>query len=170
MHKFYQLRDILNRKNLLIVYNSLVESILNYGIVVWGGLYKNALNIIQVAQNTLIKILFRKSFLFSSEKLYKESGLFNVRNIYIYHCLLWAFKMEDKYNQTPSYITRFTENKKIVVPKMNKSHSQRFVFYQGYKLFNCLPLQIKEIKRYKRFKTEAKNFLLNNRTLFETLF
>ena len=113
IHKFHQLRDILNRINLLIVYDSLVETFLNYSIVVWGCAYKNALNILQVTQNTLIKILFREPFLYPSEKLYKKTGLLDIRDIYVYHCLLWTFKTEDKQNQIPNYMTRFKKIEKL---------------------------------------------------------
>ena len=39
IHKFYTLREILNRQLLITVYKAIVESLLRYGVIVWGGLY-----------------------------------------------------------------------------------------------------------------------------------
>lgn len=43
IHKFFELRHILSLKILKTIYFSLVQSILTYGIVVWGGAGKTAM-------------------------------------------------------------------------------------------------------------------------------
>lgn len=70
MHTFYNLRDILPRRKLLMFYNSLVEAVIRYCIVAWGGTFNTTLNILQTTQNTILKIIFNKSKLYSTEKLY----------------------------------------------------------------------------------------------------
>lgn len=47
IHKFSELRKFMNKK-------TLVESIIKYGILVWGGLYNNALNPLSVVQNFIL--------------------------------------------------------------------------------------------------------------------
>lgn len=91
LYKFYRLRDILSRKNLLIVYKALAESIIQYCIMVWGGTFNNSLRHLQTTQNSIIKIIFRKERLFPTDQLYLETGILNVRSIYSYQCLKWMF-------------------------------------------------------------------------------
>ena len=53
VYKFYILRDILNEKLIILIYKALVESLLCYGITVWGEHIKRQLN-----QSKLFKIIF----------------------------------------------------------------------------------------------------------------
>ena len=57
IHKFDNIRDILSRKALLIVYKSLIESIIRYGTIVRGGTYENALMPVKFIQKTILKNL-----------------------------------------------------------------------------------------------------------------
>lgn len=86
--KFYQLRYILNKKCLLDVYDALVESVIRYCIIIWGGLFNNVLKNLQTTQNTTLKVIFNKHRLYSTNALYTENRLMDVRNIYSYNYLL----------------------------------------------------------------------------------
>lgn len=163
-HIFYSLRDILHKRNFLLVYNSLIESVLRYCIVIWGGLYNNALNNLQRTQNGLLKIILKKPRLYSTELLYSECGIFDIKALFYYHCLLYMF---NKYNpellSNKTYQTRSVSNKWVDIPLYRKSHLQRFVFYVGPKLFNILPPYLKTIKSYNLYKKEIKKFILDKK-------
>lgn len=168
MHKFFILRDILDRKNLMVIYKSLVESIISYCITIWGGLYNNVLTILQTSQNSILKIILRKKRLHSSTELYKEADVFNIKNFFIYHCLLHMFNT----NTSPAHNrcdTRFTENKSIGIPLVKKSHTQRFVFYLGPKLFNILPLHLKSSIKFNKYKIEIKKFIIQNHNIIKNI-
>lgn len=167
MHKFYILRDILSRKNLMILYNSLVESILNYCITTWGGTYNKHLYNLQTAQNTILKIILRKNKLFSTETLYDEIKLFNIRQLYTYRTLLWMHSNNDKFSAQRTKRTRSTENTLLQTPLFKKSHTQRFLLFFGPKLYNLLPPSLRNFKKIKKFKTALKHFMLQNLRIFE---
>ena len=57
IHKFYQMREFLQQKLLIMFYKSLVEPLLRYGIIVWGGAYNVHLHPLKVIQNSIIKII-----------------------------------------------------------------------------------------------------------------
>jgi len=42
-----EFRDILNKKELRLIYLALFEPIISYGIIDWGGSYENALSRLQ---------------------------------------------------------------------------------------------------------------------------
>lgn len=167
--KFYELRDILNKKNLHIVYDALAESILRYCITIWGGLYDNKLKNLQIMQNTLLKILFKKEKQYSSEILYTELNKFNVRNLYTYHTMLWMHKSQIDIVDH-SYQTRHQAKISVQIPLYRKSHTQRFIFYYGPKLYNLLPVTIKNIKSTYILKKNLKNFINENHIIIQNIF
>lgn len=162
IHKIYLLRDILNKKNLITVYNSLVESILSYGILAWGGLYKNSLQNLQVTQNTLLKIMCHKSRLYSTTALYTDLNLLNIRSLYAYRCLLYKFNPPIEEYAHSSHPTRYQHNLNLLVPFFKKNFSQRSVFYHGAKFYNMLPINLKKNIKYNKYKVQTKIYLKNN--------
>ena len=50
----------LNIKNLILLYNSLFLSNLTYGIEIWGNIYNSNLNILNLSQKKIIRIINKK--------------------------------------------------------------------------------------------------------------
>lgn len=169
IHKFYQLRDILSKQNLYMVYDALAESVLRYCIIIWGGLYENKIKILQTMQNTLLKIIFKKDRLHPSELLYRELNIFNIRMLYTYHAMLWMHKSQAD-PVVHDYHTRNQANVSVKIPLYTKTHTQRFLFYYGPKLYNLLPISIKNNRKLYTFKKELKKFVVTNYSSLQNLF
>lgn len=171
LHKFYQIREILNKKILLTIYNALAESIIRYCILIWGGLFKNSIYCLEIMQNTILKILFKKDYRYPTHMLYKELGLFTVRELYTYHALLWSLKHTTRMS-TPSheYPTRTKENISVTLPLCIKNHTQRFIFFYGPKLYNMLPKNIKEIKNKNKLQKNLKLFITDNYHIIKEIY
>lgn len=170
--KFYQLRCILDNKNLRIVYGALAESLIRYCIIVWGGLFSNALKPLQVMQNTVLKILFKKDIRHSTLALYRELNLLNMRTLYIYEMLLWTHEIDDLRSVSPNVgcSTRSSVSQALRVPLFHKSHTQNFLFYYGPKMYNLLPASIKNIRNKFLFKKHLKQYVINHQETFLELF
>lgn len=167
-YKFYQLRDILSRKLIKILYMSLVESILRYCIIAWGGLYQNAMRNLSVCQNTILKIIFRKEPMFSTVQLYKDTGVLNIRSLYVYCCLNYITKISElRPAISHIYQTRSITNELLQIPLCNKSVSQRFITYYAPKFYNILPDSIRYLLyNKKKFKIETKAYILTHSDKF----
>ena len=50
----------LNINNLILLYNSLFLSNLTYGIEIWGNIYNSNLNILNLSQQKIIRIINKK--------------------------------------------------------------------------------------------------------------
>ena len=88
--------------------------------------------------------MFNKSRLHSTSELYAESKLLNIRNIYSHNCLLWIHNNNNYTLSENDYSTRAMVNQKHYGPRYTKkTHLQRFVFYLAPKLYNTLPLELK---------------------------
>lgn len=169
MYKFYELRNILAYNNLKIVYYALAESFIRYCILIWGGLYQDPLKQLNVIQNSILKILFKKERRYSTQSLYTELKIMNIRQLYSYRCLLWVFDNK-QVNTSPgsAHHTRFCMH--IDVPFFRKTHFQRFVFFHGPKLYNSLPPEIKDISNKAQYRREITSFILSNYNMINDFF
>ena len=170
LRTFYILRQILCKKLLISVYKSLVESLIRYGIVVWGGLYQNSLNSLNVVQNYILKVLFEKNKL-SSANLLCASDIFDVRSIYVFEVCCFVKKNNEINNYVMhSYNTRNCVSKHLVTPKIKTNLNKRSFTYLAPKIFNLIPNNIKSVHIFKTFKKLCKNFIFENNTKFKELF
>lgn len=151
---FYNLRDVANTSTLLKVYYSLVESVLKYALVIWGGLYDNALEGLQIIQKYILKIILRVDRTYSTELLFSDCNKMNIRQLYIFECIVHQIKSNSNYVDH-SFSTRYRCMESLRVPFVCKSHLQRCLEYLGPKFFNVLPPALKNVdlkKKYNRHK------------------
>lgn len=170
IYKFYTLREILSKHILISVYKAIVESLIRYGIVVWGGLYNNALKPLNVVQNYLLKVMYKKNKLHSTKLLYSYD-IFDVRSIYVLEICSFVFKNRNKYicvNHT--YSTRGRENKNLQIPNNNSNINLRFINYLAPKILNLIPLEIKNITKYSIYKKRCRKYIYDNNNNFKLLF
>lgn len=169
IYKFYQLRNILNNKNLLMIYNALAESIIRYCIIIWGGTFKTSIYQVEVIQNTLIKILLKKDKRHSTIRLFSETGLLTVRQIYIYQSILFVMSATKTY-VSHAYNTRTNKKHTLQIPRCRLKHEQKFITFIGPKLFNMLPDKLKNISHKGILKKEVRLFILSNYELLKRVF
>lgn len=162
LFQFKQLKNILELKYLKILYHSLVESHFCYGIVGWGGILKNYLTNLEILQKYFIKIIFGKDRLYPTELLYKESQLFDIRQLYCYRTLCLQHKTKENLKQIMhNYNTRHKRHIGVQVEKSNKTIGQRSYNYIAPRLYSALPQEIKIIKNNHVFKKQIKKWLQN---------
>lgn len=162
IHKFYMLREILSRKLLIAIYKALVEPLLGYGILVWGGAYGVHLEQLKRIQNYIVKIIFKKPRMYPTHLLYSE--ILNLKSLYILTVCNFIHlnnKYQDKYI-AHSYQTRANANGLFNVTLSKTSLGQHFVTYLGLKIYNEIPLNIRSIKNKKHFKSALKKFFSVN--------
>ena len=140
------------------VYFSIAYSRLQYGITTWGNSAAKYVNKIQVQQNYIVKIITKTLFFKTKvSPLYDELKLLKLNKIYKLEIskLMYKFKFESLpicFNQyfvlpseTHSYSTRFVTGDNYSLTRFNKSDSQRSIRYEGPKIWNELPADIKNI-------------------------
>lgn len=168
IHKFYILRDIFKTSLLIDVYRTLIEALIRYGIIVWGGLYSNSLKQLNVVQNYILKIIYRKKKRYPTKLLYSEK-IFNIRSLYILNSCIYVqknTKLKDYVNHP--YATRSNVNRLLKVPKHNRDISHRFLSCLAPKFYNIIPNKIKAILNIKKFSIECRKYLHQNQQKFET--
>ena len=139
----------LNIKNLILLYNSLFLSNLTYGIEIWGNIYNSNLNILNLSQKKIIRIINKKiidnsklplirlshtSILFYNSNILKLDDLITFRNILIIYNLL-----NNKYVNDITDYFNFNRNKtKFILPLMKTNRFQNTIFFKGPTLYNLI--------------------------------
>lgn len=86
------LRHACDKSTLLMVYCSLCQSIISFGILAWGGACKTVLIELEKAQRAVLKVMLGKPFRFPTDLLYKETEVLRVRQIYILKAVIATHK------------------------------------------------------------------------------
>ena len=121
---FKILRSILGYSSLIGVYYALVQSILSYCIIAWGGIGKTKMLRLERTQRYILKVMLHKPSLFSTAELYREANILSVRKLFILNSIL------RKHSQTPY-------NKQLIISKRRsdlvcKTHYSRLALCKQY--------------------------------------
>ena len=65
----FKLSKIMNSSTLKLIYYAFFHSLINYGIIAWGGAYSNYLGLLQRLQNRLLKIINKNKFIVDNNPL-----------------------------------------------------------------------------------------------------
>ena len=134
---FYKLASIMNTKTLLIIYHALFNSIASYGIIAWGGAYKNVLNPLLRLQKRILKIIFKNNI----------APVITLKQTFIMDSMYHYYNDLKKQYITSHVITR---NKGILIPKRKKLISSKNNKYIAIKFYNILPYELKKLSTYKK--------------------
>ena len=179
----YEMRKVIPKKLKAVVYNSIINSQLSYGISVWGA-YSNIdrLKPLFILQKKALRNLFSirrvSRFIRGHTKLiFRDYNILTVYNIYNYMTLLSIDKLFKL--QEPKYLCEILQlnnkdnnsrNNRIYLPLFKSTHYQNNFCYQGPSLWNLLSSHaticnnITKSPSMKTMKTRLKKFLIRMQT------
>lgn len=146
IYKLYSLNKTLSLDTMKIVYLSLYQSILQYGITIWGGASDKTLKPIISLQNRAVRISLNKTDrVGSSNENYKELGVLPLNLLYKKYSISFTLKNHSKFD--PYINKRETLKYNLNVNYSNKCIGQKFVDYLGPTYFNYLEINVKRYLR-----------------------
>lgn len=161
LYVFRTLKNILSINDLRSIYFSLVQSLLMYGNLGWGGVYSTTVQPLMVLQKRFLKIIYNLNFRFPSAQIFQHCELMSLRYLYFKQLLIYIFHNRNKFkNHQHGHETRLKASN-LDIPKMNKAIGQRSITYIGPKLFNLAPDHIKTEYVFKLFKISMIKWLKN---------
>ena len=164
MGALYKCSKFLPTKILIMIYNGLIYSKINYCIEVWGNASHIYLNSLLILQKKIVRIIFKKPPLAHTEFLFKSSSILTISNLYKFRVLLQAHKVfhvsllnhiQHPYSTRSSLIN-------LSLPMIKTAAAQRGFAYQCAALWNCLPTHLREIRSNASFKRSLRAQLLNS--------
>lgn len=170
LYKFYQLRYFMDTRALECVYVSLVESILNYAVPVWGGAYETHLHPLKIIQKQIIKVILNKPKLYPTELIFQSTQLMDFDTVYILAAVNFVHKHQSlRPLVNHGHNTRSVTGMNCQTKKPSNASYSRFVDLIGIKLYNLLPLSVKSQRSYKHFKRASKSHIQLNIEKFRSV-
>lgn len=156
---FKHLRNILNMKDLQILYHALVESHLTYGIVAWGGAGNTHIHRLQVLQKWILKIIHARVRTYPTETLFRESSVLDIKQLFCRDLLITQYTHRARLSQrNHPYETRNKKN--VQLPKPVRTHTQHSFYYLGPKLYNMIPLELRTTSSIYVFKKQIRLWVI----------
>ena len=160
INKFKFYTQIFATEQLKILYFSLVQSHLLYGIVAWGGVTKIYLRRLEIAQKWILKIIFQKEYLSPSDELYRDSGMLDLRQLFFSQLAFKQYKRKNSNSYVKhKYSTRQRENT-FLIPNIKKTIGERCHSYLAPKIYNAIPNEIALINSFSLFKKQLTAWIM----------
>lgn len=163
IHKFYHIKKIINKNFLVHLYYSWVNSILSYGIIVWGGDYAENTKPLVKIQDKIIKYITSRNT-FPLFETYKNLNILPLRHLYFFKTLIYFVKQDNSANvRNLNY--NFRSKNSYLIPKVKKEICHKNYFYLAPKFFNILPEDLKNENSIFKFKKILKNYILTTENI-----
>jgi hypothetical protein len=142
-----------------MVYFSYFHSILTYGLVFWSNSYHN--NIVFKLQKRIIRIMVGIRDRESCREYFRKLKILPLQSQYIYLLLLFVINNKKHFKINSDIHNINTRNNlDLHYPQFHLSVYQKGAQYTGIKVFNRLPVPIKQLSHdTKHFKMALKSFL-----------
>jgi hypothetical protein len=159
----YAIRTVkpyMNQETLLIVCNAYFHSVLHYGIIFWGNC-SYAINTFRV-QKRALRIMAGMGNRDTCRQLFKTVRILPLQSQYICSLLCFVVNNMDLYQFVSDIHSRNSRqgyNLNLYQPSAHLSLYQNGVYYMGIKVFNNLPLYLKQLYiNCTGFKSALKEF------------
>jgi Reverse transcriptase (RNA-dependent DNA polymerase)/Endonuclease-reverse transcriptase len=170
-----KIRNQLNTKIALSIYNALIYSSLQYGILLWGRTYPTSLKHIQVLQNKCLKCCLGLPSRTSTHLIYNKAKTLTVDKIYIYKAATLIYNVLNQHLPIPPNITKMFTLAADVHQHATRNSSSSQLFQSSFSssikgqtikiqapiVWNSIPLQIKLSQSVKVFKSSLKSVLVD---------
>ena len=167
-----KLKQTLSQTVMLQLYYALVHSLLLYGIIIWGATYPTYLQKLKFLQNRGIRAIVDAHFQDLVYPYYSQLKILQIDDLFKFEVA--KFSYGSLHNKTPNSFykyfcktndhsgraTRQSSNcDDLNIPHYRTNKLQRCIKYQGVRIWNCIPTNIRALS-HKKFKYNHKNFLL----------
>ena len=153
-----------------MLYNTLLMSHLNYGLLAWGNAPKLYVDRILLVQKRALRSVFNLNFRSHTTKIFFENKTLKIHDLYLLQLGLLMFQTHA--NELPislsvlfhinseihSYSTR--QQNLFHMPHNRTKFAQNTIIYTGPKFWNNLPLDITSASSLPIFKRRLKSRLL----------
>ena len=158
---FYKTKHFLSQDLLTLLYYSLIYPYLLYGNAIWGGTFASHIQPILLLQKRLVRIITKENFYAHTLPLFHRTKILRIPDIHTFVIAQLGFRSNLVTENVPihNYSTR---NRNLVRPEFQRTTiCQNSISYRLPCVWNSLPNPIKNIRKYNRFKTEVKAYLIS---------
>ena len=144
-----------------------------YGILNWGSAYNTNLEPLKCHLRKAIRVIDFAKYQAHSKPLFKKYSLLNFDSMYKLEVAKFMFDIYHengeifndlfiKTNERHHYETRQSSNDNFSFPLVSTNYKKKSIIYEGVKVWNSLPSQIKKLPNKPSFTKKLKNYLLES--------
>lgn len=157
---FYFLRNMADQQIMRTLYFALVQSRIEYGIVIWGNAYNTHIKPIHTLQKHFIRLISHKTKSDHSRPIFNQLKILPIKHLYVFKVLKQFFERSGNIPQNDNvYRKRLRSCNNFLVPKPSNTFFTRSYYFIAPRIFNSLPLDIKLSQNRHIFSTRLKKLL-----------
>ena len=150
-----ELSYIFPTSSLVHLYYAIIHPHLLFGLPVWGSTFSSYLSKLQILQNRAIRII-TNSDIRALTSLFNKLGILKLSDLYTYETAkimhqhfnkalpLSLSSLFNKISAIHSRQTRSNVKDNLYIPKFSTNRCQKSFRYQGTKIWNSIPADIKK--------------------------
>jgi len=155
----YRLSHFVPKNILLSLYYSLVFPYLLYCNIVWGGACNSSLTKLFLLQKRVVRILTCSGYLDHTNPLFFSTSILKIFDVYKFNLSVYTYSNISMF-PTAQHVYG-TRNRNNLVPAHQRlSSTQRSLSYACPKIFNEIPLNIREARTIKEFRRRLRDSLV----------
>ena len=169
---FKSIRSSLTTEAARVFMHAMVFSHIEYGFTNWSFTTKTVLSQVESLYKRAIKILDKKPVTHHHCHILKKYGLLSFDNFTTFKYACAIFKILKglappplsayvRQNDNVSHTTRATNRGDCVIPLRRTSQGQTVLSVAGSRIWNTLPVMIRDCNTYAAFKKNLKKWLLS---------
>ena len=153
----------------------MIHSHLSYCISSWGSASKTTLNPLDMLQKRAVRIITHSKSKAHTKPLFHKLQILKLQDLYTLEIAKLMHRLHnnslnicnlnrDTYkllDNSHSYHTRRKQSKNYFIPRVKTTQSQNSLTYMGPKVWNEIPLNVKNMK-YCKFKNELKRRMISD--------
>ncbi len=166
-----RIKDNFSKKARIMVLQSLVLSIINYDIIIWGNTSQTQLQRVKKIQNFAAKVALGGTTFDHVKPYLRELKWLKIKDKYSYELTLNIYNIITK--NVPSWLfflpttremcaVNTRQQHQLRVPKTNICIAERSLLVSGPKLWNSLPNNLRNKTSAGTFKTQLRGCLLQS--------
>ena len=159
----YRIRNIISRITARTIYLAIGLPYLNHGNIVRGSCHMTFLNSLLITQKKIVRIIMKKGRREHSTPLFAQLKFLKINQIIDINSAQFVYKsinnlIASPINFTPQILGPYNLRREepLQVPFTRSCQTQRFIHIRGSKLWNELPIHIRNARTINCFKLRLK--------------
>jgi hypothetical protein len=132
---FKYLRHVADKRLLIYIYKSLVQSVLLYCLRIWGGTHKTKMIGLERTQRAILKVMMMKKRTYRTSDIYHDTSVLTVRKLYILNSIL---ELHKNTNPEQSIINKRKPYSVIKAKLVHTTFARRQSKAQSVNLYNTI--------------------------------
>ena len=174
----YTLQHLVPKHSLKCLYSSFIQSHVLYGIVNWGCANRTTLENLKCNLRKAVRVIDFANYTAHSEPIFQRLKILNFDNLYMLETAKMMFQvkynefsLENEFIKTKNvhkYNTRQSSSEGFFLPSISTNLKKNFLTFDGIKVWNSLPIELKQMNNKRKFVKHMKQFLMTNSNNFWT--